>query len=311
MMNPLKLLIALVVLGSMFQSCSDSESTANKSQKLHVVVTTAMIADLVQNVGGDSIEVTAIMGPGVDPHLYKATQGDLKKLRLADIVVYNGLHLEGKMGEVLEKMSATKSVIAVTEGLYKDFFISDTLFQGNYDPHIWFDVQLWKRCIPGVLQVLQNNDSANSEYFASQANRYSARLDSLHVWANSEIALIPRDKRVLVTAHDAFGYFGRAYGIQVRGLQGISTLSEFGLKDRIELIDFILEKQIPAVFVESSVPEKNIKSIVEGCQLKGHTISIGGNLFSDAMGASGTKEGTYIGMVTHNVSTIVKALSER
>jgi manganese/zinc/iron transport system substrate-binding protein len=289
-------------------SCTEDQRAEQSQDKLRILATTGMIADMAKNIVGDSAEVTSIMGPGVDPHLYKATQGDLFKLKSADIVLYNGLHLEGKMGEILEKLARTKTVVAVSDALDKKSLLEDSVFQGNFDPHIWFDVELWRRCVPGVLEALVAKDSLRQQYYTMNAQKFTSQLDSLDNWVRSQIASIPAEQRTLITAHDAFSYFGNAYGIEVRGLQGISTLSEFGLRDRIDLIDFISDRQIKAVFVESSVSEKNILSIIEGCQYKGHEVEIGGKLYSDAMGSNDTPEGTYIGMVNHNVSSIVKAL---
>lgn len=289
-------------------SACQTETQHSKTGKLRVVATTGIVADLLQNIGGDSIEVISLMGAGVDPHLYKATQGDLKKLQSADVIFYNGLHLEGKMGEVLEKLGRQKPVVAVADGIDKTELIENPDFQGNYDPHIWFDVALWKQTIASVLKALKTHNPENSTYFEENAADLSAKLDELHAWVGESMQAIPENQRVLITAHDAFSYFGRAYGIEVKGLQGISTISEFGLKDRVELADFIVERNIKAVFVESSVSERNINSIVESCRDKGHEVTIGGSLYSDALGAESTPEGTYIGMVKSNVKTIVNAL---
>ncbi len=289
-------------------SCTEGQRAEQSQDKLRILATTGMIADMAKNIVGDSAEVTSIMGPGVDPHLYKATQGDLSKLKSADIVLYNGLHLEGKMGDILEKLARIKTVVAVSDALDKKSLLEDTVFQGNFDPHIWFDVQLWSRCVPRVLEALVAKDSSHQQYYTMNAQKFISQLDSLDIWVRSQIVGIPLEQRTLITAHDAFSYFGNAYGIEVRGLQGLSTLSEFGLRDRIDLIDFVSERKIKALFVESSVSEKNILSIIEGCQYKGHEVRIGGNLYSDAMGSNNTPEGTYIGMVNHNVSTILEAL---
>lgn len=267
-----------------------------------------MIADIAKNIGQDSVSVSALMGPGVDPHLYKATQGDLGRLQRADIIFYNGLHLEGKMGEVFEKLERIKTVIPVARGIDSTFLLDDPIYQNAFDPHIWFDISLWASTIAEVTTTLIKADPENAKFYEKNASAYTDELLSLHDWVKTEIQKIPEDKRIMITAHDAFNYFGRAYDIEVRGLQGISTLSEFGLKDRVDLVNFIVEKKIKAVFVETSVSEKNINAIVEGCRQKGHEVVIGGNLFSDAMGAEGTSEGNYIGMVKANVNTIVGAL---
>ncbi|WP_305983081.1 metal ABC transporter solute-binding protein, Zn/Mn family [Roseivirga thermotolerans] len=304
MIKPLHiaLLAVLILLGCQPKT---SQKTVGK---LNVVTTTGMIADVVKNVGKDSVTVTALMGPGVDPHLYKATQGDLARLQQADIIFYNGLHLEGKMGEVFEKLERIKTVIPVARGIEKNLLLDSPVYQGTYDPHIWFDVSLWSQTIVEVTNTLIEARPENRDYFIANAEALRRQFAELHEWVTEQIQTIPPTKRIMITAHDAFSYFGRAYGLEVRGLQGISTLSEFGLKDRVDLINFIVEKQINAVFVETSVSEKNIKAIVEGCEQKGHEVKIGGSLFSDAMGAAGTPEGTYLGMVRANVKTIVEAL---
>lgn len=300
--------IALLGLFIVLNTACNSASNEEGAAKLSLVATTGMIADIARNIGQDSVKVTALMGPGVDPHLYKATQGDLGRLRNADIILYNGLHLEGKMGEVFEKLERIKTVIPISRNIPKERLRQDTVFQGAIDPHIWFDVSLWIKATEEVKVVLMKEDAVNANYYEANSLKYIAELEILHTWVQSEIAKIPDEFRILITAHDAFSYFGMAYGIKVRGLQGISTLSEFGLKDRVDLVNYIVDNKIKAVFVETSVSEKNINAIIEGCQQKGHDVKIGGYLFSDAMGADGTAEGTYQGMVRKNVNTIVNAL---
>lgn len=304
-MNIKHLFLSLSLLIA-FTACSSKQEDTN--QKLNVVTTTGMIADVVKNIGGDSLQVTALMGPGVDPHLYKATQGDLGRLQQADVIFYNGLHLEGKMGEVFEKLERIKDVIPVSKSIDSNLLLDSPIYQGTYDPHIWFDVSLWSQTIDVVLEELIRQSPNSEKYFIQRATAYRNKLEALHEWCITEVEKIPADKRILITAHDAFSYFGRAYDIEVRGLQGISTLSEFGLKDRVDLINFIVDRKIKAVFVETSVSQKNINAIVEGCRQKGHDVVIGGSLFSDAMGAAGTPEGTYEGMVRANVKTIVESL---
>ncbi|PWL28594.1 zinc ABC transporter substrate-binding protein [uncultured Roseivirga sp.] len=298
----------LIILLAAFALWSCGTTNQENSGKLNIVATTGMVADIAKNVGKDSVNVTALMGPGVDPHLYKATQGDLGKLQAADIILYNGLHLEGKMGEVFEKLERIKTVVPVARSINEAMLLDDPVYQGTFDPHIWFDVSLWMQTVVEVTNTLIEARPELADYFKANADAYREELADLHEWVINEMQSIPPSKRIMITAHDAFSYFGRAYGIEVRGLQGISTLSEFGLKDRVDLINFIVDKQIKAVFVETSVSEKNIKAIVEGCAQKGHTVEIGGNLFSDAMGAAGTAEGNYVGMVKSNVRTIVEAL---
>lgn len=301
-----KRLLALLLVVWM-TGCGGSNETQS-GDKLNIVTTTGMIADVVKNLGKDSVTVQALMGPGVDPHLYKATQGDLGRLQAADIIFYNGLHLEGKMGEVFEKLERIKNVIPVANRVAPSSLLADPVYQEAYDPHIWFDVSLWMTTVEVVLEALIATDQENTGYYTENATLFRNQLGELDAWVRQQIATIPKEKRIMITAHDAFNYLGQAYDIEVRGLQGISTLSEFGLKDRVDLVNFIVEKGIKAVFVETSVSEKNIKAIVEGCRQKGHEVVIGGNLFSDAMGAEGTPEGTYIGMVRSNVNTIVNSL---
>lgn len=301
-----KTLFPLLFLSILFLGCSSGKQKDNN--KLYIVATTGMIADIARNIGKDSVSVTALMGPGVDPHLYKATQGDLGKLQNSDVVLYNGLHLEGKMGEVFEKLQKIKTVIPIARSIEEDLLLSDPTFTTAHDPHIWFDVSIWASTINEVERTLIIADPESKQYYHQNAEAYREKLLKLHEWVTTQIATIPAEQRIMITAHDAFNYFGRAYDIEVRGLQGISTLSEFGLKDRVDLVNFIVERKIKAVFVETSVSEKNIKAIIEGCEQKGHKVMIGGKLFSDAMGAEGTPEGTYEGMVKANVNTIVEAL---
>lgn len=275
---------------------------------LNVITTTGMIYDAVINIGKDKIQAQAIMGPGVDPHLYKATQGDLQSLQEADLILYNGLHLEGKMGEIFEKIAKIKNVKAVSQNISQDLFRESETYKGTYDPHIWFDVSLWSQTLETITTTLCELDSINTSFYQNNAQSYRAQLDSLHLAVKTEINSIPQEQRLLITAHDAFGYFGDAYGIEVNGLQGISTLSEPGLKDIANLVDLIVDRKIKAVFIETSVSEKAINAVVEGCKDKGHEVRIGGSLFSDAMGPFGEEEGTYIGMVNSNVQKIVNAL---
>lgn len=289
-------------------ACRQRAADRNTDEPVKIVATTGMIGDAVQNIAGPRAEVITLMGPGVDPHLYKATHGDLEHLTQADIVYYNGLHLEGKMGEVFRKLSRTKPVVAVAENIPEERLRKISGFQGAYDPHIWFDVQLWKQAVTGISEHLQRYDSTHRSHYSTLSERYLRQLDSLDGAVRKSLAEIPEAQRILITAHDAFGYFGDAYGFEVRGLQGISTLSEFGLRDVTELVDFIISRKVKAIFVETSVSEKTVQAVVEGCQEKGWDVRIGGSLYSDALGESGTPEGTYIGMVSANVRTIVQSL---
>lgn len=275
---------------------------------MRIVTTTGILKDAVVNIVGDAADVEAIMGSGVDPHLYKATQGDLNKLTEADVIIYNGLRLEGKMGEVLEKLSRYKTVLPATAGIPQTHLLSSADYADSHDPHVWFDVSLWMEVVGHLSSELQKKDPQNAKVYQEQTTVYLRELSALHNETKSAIASIPEQQRILITAHDAFGYYGKAYGIAVRGLQGISTLSEFGLQDVSSLVKYIVSNKIKAVFVESSVSPKAIEAVVQGCSKRGHTVLIGGTLYSDAMGEEGTPEGTYVGMVRHNTSTIVTSL---
>lgn len=284
-------------------------AAAPAAEPLKVVATTGMIADTARNIAGDRADVRALMGPGVDPHLYKATPGDVRALQKADLILYNGLHLEGRLADVLVRLARTQPTVQVTETIDEARLREPPEFEGHFDPHVWFDVELWITVAERTRDALIERDAAGKETYTANAAKYIAQLRELHTWCKAEIGRIPEIDRVLVTAHDAFGYFGRAYGMTVHAIQGISTDSEAALKDINALVDLLVEKKLPAVFVESSVPRKAVDALVEGCKARGHTVRIGGELFSDAMGAPGTSEGTYIGMVRHNVRTIVAALA--
>ncbi len=277
--------------------------------RLKVATTTGMIADAARTIGGERVAVNALMGPGVDPHLYKATPGDMRTLQDADLILYNGLHLEGRLADVLVRLAARKTTVQVTESIDEKLLREPPEFAGHFDPHVWFDVGLWISVVERTRDALASSDPAGKGEFEQRATAYIASLRELHEHCKAEIARIPAERRVLVTAHDAFGYFGRAYGIEVLAIQGISTDSEGSLRQINSLVDTLVQRKVPAVFVESSVPRKNIDALVEGCRSRGHTVTVGGELFSDAMGAAGTPGGTYIGMVRHNVDTIVKALA--
>jgi manganese/zinc/iron transport system substrate-binding protein len=303
------LFLVLTVVITFVAACSSSKETnGNQNGKLKITTTIGMIKDVTDNVGGEHVEVTGLMKSGVDPHLYKASQGDIKKLDKAELILYNGLHLEGKMGEIFEKMEEEKQVVAVTKNIEEDILLTPEDGTVGYDPHVWFNVQHWITVTETIRDVLVEQDSENADQYKKNAEKYIAKLEELDSYVKEQISTIPKERRVLVTAHDAFGYFGEAYDIEVKGLQGLSTASEYGSKDVSTLRDYLVEKEIKAVFVESSVPKKAIEAVVEGAKEKGHVINIGGELFSDAMGEEGTKEGTYIGMVRHNVDTIVSAL---
>ncbi|HSM56663.1 MAG TPA: zinc ABC transporter substrate-binding protein [Candidatus Sulfomarinibacteraceae bacterium] len=305
------LFITLIFLLLVLTACGEaSGSDADLSERqIQVVATIGMITDIVENVGGERVTAVGLMGPGVDPHLYSASEGDVARLRNADVIFYNGLHLEAQMANVLERMGATDVVtVAVTDGIDRSLLLAPPEFEGAYDPHVWFDVTLWMVAAETVRDTLVELDPAHADVYETNAEAYLAELEALHEYVQEQAARVPADQRVLVTAHDAFNYFGRAYGFEVRGLQGISTASEASTADVQGLARFIAERQIPAVFIESSVPQRNIEAVQAAVRAEGFEVQIGGELFSDAMGNPGTPEGTYEGMVRHNVDTIVSAL---
>lgn len=275
---------------------------------VRVVTTTTMITDLVRQIGGDAVTVTGLMGPGVDPHLYKARASDVMELQKADVIFYSGLMLEGKMAELFGRLERHKPVVAVTRDIPRELLLHPPKFEGHPDPHVWFDVSLWMKCIPPVVETLAANDPAHKGDYASRGSRLRGSLSALHQWALVKAQELPAEKRVLVTSHDAYNYFGRAYGFQVIGLQGISTVSEAALSDMARLVDFIKSHRVKAIFVESSVPHATIERVSLDAGVR-----IGGELFSDAMGTPGAIEngydlGTYEGMIKHNLTTIVNSL---
>ena len=309
-------LLVLVMMLSV--ACDDPSDEANDKassstgisdeRPIRVVTTIGMITDIVQNVGGDRVNATGLMGPGIDPHLYKASEGDVARLAGADLIFYNGLHLEGKMAGVLERMQDQVKAVAVTQDIDRGILLAPPEFEGAYDPHLWFDVALWMKAVERVRDTLIEVDKGSAELYRGNTKGYLAKLEELHDYVMQQAERVSPDQRVLVTAHDAFNYFGRAYGFEVRGLQGISTAAEAGTADVQALVRFIVERRIPAMFVETSVPRQSIEAVQAAVKAKGFAVEIGGQLFSDAMGASGTPEGTYIGMVRHNIDTIVTSL---
>lgn len=304
-MNTIKNLLLIVMIATVFSCKTEKPSNG----KLNVVATTSMITDLVKNIGGDNINLEGLMGSGVDPHLYKASEGDVSKLVNADVIFYNGLHLEGKLVEVFEKMgSQTKTPIALGEELDKNTLIGSDYFASNYDPHVWFNIDYFMQFANKVTQVLSDKNPENAEYYETNKVLYINKLNVLQSKIKNIIETLPKEKRVLVTAHDAFNYFGKAYGFEVVGLQGLSTATEAGVQDVQKLSAFIIEKNIKAIFVESSVPKRTIEALQAAVKSKGHEVVIGGTLYSDALGNAGTVEGTYIGMFEYNVNTIVNAL---
>ena len=297
-----KLLILSLAISIL--SCK-KEKQANG--KLNIVTTTTMITDLVKNVGGEQINLKGLMGSGVDPHLYKASEGDVTKLSDADIIFYNGLHLEGKLVEVFEKMKNIKT-IAVADALDESTLIGSEYFASNYDPHIWFDLDYWKLATQFVVKTLSEAIPNQKTTFEANGKTYIEKLNTLQTKLKTTISILSKEQRILVTAHDAFNYFGKAFDFEVVGLQGLSTATEAGVQDVQKLAAFIIENNVKSVFVESSVPKRTIEALQAAVKSKNHEVTIGGTLYSDALGNADSKEGTYIGMFEHNVNTIVNAL---
>ncbi|XID96155.1 metal ABC transporter solute-binding protein, Zn/Mn family [Paenibacillaceae bacterium WGS1546] len=283
---------------------SDKEASG---EKLNVVTTIAQIAEPISVIGGDRVTVQSLMGPGVDPHLYNATQGDIGKLENGDVIFYSGLHLEANMLRVFEEIGKTRPVLAISETIPTDKLLEDE--EGATDPHVWFDIDLWKQALGAATEELKKAAPADADYFESNKQAYFNKLDELKADAKTKLSQIPKEKRVLITAHDAFGYFGRMHDIEVVGLQGLSTEDEVGLSDIDDTVKLLVEYQVPAVFVESSINPASINAVIEGAKKQGLDVAVGGELFSDAMGDAGTPEGTYLGMYSHNVNTIYEALS--
>jgi manganese/zinc/iron transport system substrate-binding protein len=289
-------------------SCGERSQGA-EAGTITVVATVGMVADIVRGVAGDRAEVTALMGPGIDPHLYKPTRTDIQRILDADIVFYNGLLLEGRMTDSLVRAAAAgKPVIAVTEAMDENSVLEPAEFEGHADPHVWMDPRAWAGAVDVVRDRMTEEFPGDREVFATNAAAMRARILELDAYAERVLATVPEGQRVVVTAHDAFNYFGRRYGFEVVGIQGISTESEAGVRDIERLVDLLVSRQIPGVFVESTVSERNIDALRAGARARGHEVAIGGTLYSDAMGPDGTYEGTYIGMIDHNVTTIARAL---
>jgi manganese/zinc/iron transport system substrate-binding protein len=277
-------------------------------ETIAVVTTIGMITDAVERVGGERVEVEGLMGPGIDPHLYKASEGDLRRLERADVIFYGGLHLEAKMADVLERIGERRATQAVTDAIPRSALLRPSAFQGQYDPHVWFDVSLWLNAVEQVRDRLAELDPGSAGLYRRNAAAYLDELRELDDYVHEQALRVPDGRRVIITAHDAFNYFGEAYGFEVRGLQGISTAAEAGAGDVQSLARFIAENEIPAIFVESSVSSRTIEAVREAVRARGFDVQIGGSLFSDAMGDPGTPEGTYVGMVRHNIDTIVEGL---
>lgn len=320
MSNPLRpaLVAALGAALSCLSACGESTAGHGAAaaaaapagdQPYRIVATTAMIADIAANVAGTRARVQSLMGQGVDPHLYRPTRDDVTAMLQADVVFYNGLNLEGKMSDTFVRVARSgKPVYAVTELIEPSYLLHPPAFAGHDDPHVWMDPQGWIKATQAVMDALSEFDPPSEAAYRAAGSDYIARLQALDDYTRRIVATIPAQRRVLVTAHDAFNYFARAYDMEVEGIQGISTESEAGLQRIERLVTMLVERNIRAVFTETSVSPKNIQALVEGVAARGHAVQIGGSLFSDAMGAPGTYEGTYIGMIDHNATIIVRAL---
>ena len=300
----------VVVAGCVLFGCSKKNDPLEEGAGYRIVTTVGMVADVTRNIVGDLAQVENIIGEGVDPHLYKPTRNDVAALMGADVVFYNGLKLEGKMGDILEKVAAKgRPVFAVTAGIDPAYLITPSDEpEAHHDPHVWMDVQAWMKAVENIRDALIEYDPDHAVTYQANADAYLKNLHQLDAYVRKTIASIPAKARVLVTAHDAFNYFGKAYGIEVVGIQGLSTESEAGLEDINRLVKRLVEEQIQSVFVETSVADKNVRALIEGARARNWEVTIGGALFSDAMGTPGTYEGTYVGMIDHNATTVCTAL---
>ncbi|MGZ8782114.1 MAG: metal ABC transporter solute-binding protein, Zn/Mn family [Gaiellaceae bacterium] len=300
------LLLALLLTG-----CGPIEPPRARvldGETIRAVATIGMITDAVERVGGTRVEVEGLMGPGIDPHLYKASEGDLRRVERADVIFYGGLHLEAKMADVLERIGERRATQAVTDAIPRGDLLTPAQFKGQHDPHVWFDVALWTKAVEQIADRLSQLDPGSAGLYRRNADAYLAELRELDDYVQKQALRVPERSRVIITAHDAFNYFGEAYGFEVRGLQGISTAAEAGAGDVQGLARFIAERRIPAIFVESSVSSRTIEAVREAVRARGFEVEIGGSLYSDAMGDPGTPDGTYVGMVRHNIDTIVEGL---
>lgn len=304
------LLLIFGLISSLLGGCSaETQGEANPNKKINVVTSTTMLADLVVEIGGEHVSVVGLMGPGIDPHLYQASAGDVKKMQKSDVVVYNGLHLEGRMGDIFESLNRNgRNVICIEDGIDPATLLADENNPKIYDPHIWFDVTLWRKAAQHVSASLSKIDPNNAADYAANLEKYLIKLDELDEYIRNRIAELPENQRVLVTAHDAFRYFGTAYNFKVMGLQGISTDAEAGTADLSNLAAFIAKNKLKAIFVESSVPAKNIEALQAAVKAKGFEVKIGGELYSDSLGDKASGHNTYLLTCRANIDTIVDAL---
>lgn len=308
--------ILLMVLLGVFISAAVSISCGDKNiqhtdGRLLVVATTTMLSDIARELGGDKVLVTGLMGAGIDPHMYRASAGDVTRLFEADIVICNGLGLEGKMAEMLLKLEDMgRVVLSVQAAIDTDKLIMNDAIGTSYDPHVWFDVRLWIDVADYIAKGFIMNDPDNTDYYAERAQVYIAELYELDAYVRQRAQSLPEEKRVLVTAHDAFGYFGRAYGFEVYGIQGISTNTEAGTLDMSRLAELMVQREIHALFAETSVSPKTIEALESAVIARGGRVSIGGKLYSDSLGDDDSEASTYISAIRSNIDTIVSALSE-
>ena len=298
------LLLLLMMAG--LAGCRVKTETESDTPK--IVCSTSIIRDCIQQIVGDSIEVTSLMGPGIDPHAYNPRPSDIALLNNATVVVYNGLHLEGKMVELFEQLGKRKTVLAVSGSIPKNELILADPSAGTFDPHIWFDTKIWLQGLEGVVEQLCKKYPKHATAFKANFERFKTTVTMLQLELKLQLATIPAEQRVLITSHDAFHYFGRSFDVNVKALQGISTTQEPGVRDVIDLVSFITENKVKALFVEHSVSPKAIRTVIESCSRKGQRVRIGGTLYSDALGDPTSTGGTYIGMLRHNVTTIVQGL---
>lgn len=299
---------AVALLAAALYGCDAAQPDDGR---LRVVVTTGQIADVVANVAGDRVRLHALMGPGTDPHLYVLSEGDLVRLEQADVIFFNGLHLEAKLADILAELGRDgRRSVAVTRDMPESALIDTPGLQGGHDPHVWFDLELWSRAVATITAELAAADPAGADEYEANSTDYLRGLADLGLWAGSQLEQVPLDRRILVTAHDAFGYFGRAWGFEVYGLQGISTAAEAGAGDVQRLANFLTEEKIPAIFIETSVPDQTMRAVLEAARAQGHQVQIGGELFSDALGPRDSDAGTFEGMYRANVSAIAGALGQ-
>lgn len=301
--------LMLLSLTLFLAGCSKDKEPAPTDHALNVVATTTMIADLATVIGGDAIQVNGLMGPGIDPHLYQASAGDVSTMQNADIIIYNGFGLEGKLGDIFSSLSNNgKTIIRLEDGITKEKLLQSEDGYSTYDPHIWFDVSLWSEAAQHVANELTLADPDNATTYKENYQAYKIELDELDSYVQERVNEIDESKRVLITAHDAFRYLGSAYGFQVMGLQGISTTSEASTSDLKTLSDYIVSNKIPAIFVETSIPTKNIEALQDAVAAKGSNIIIGGELYSDSLGDIESNTHTYLLTVRSNIDRIIDGL---